>query len=90
MEHVKGKKKADIILFALSTCIWCRKTKSLLDELGVDYNYVYVDLAEGEERDLIKKEMQRWNPKMSFPTIVLNSSKCIVGFDEQGIRNGLK
>ena len=90
MKHSKGVKKADIKLFALSTCIWCRKTKALLDELGVDYNYVDVDLTEGEESERVRQEMSRWNPKISFPTLVLNNEKCIIGFDEQAIRDSLK
>lgn len=90
MIRTKGVKKADIKLFALSTCIWCRKTKALLDELGVDYNYVDVDLTEGEESERVRKEMSRWSPKISFPTLVLNNEKCIVGFDEQAIRDSLK
>jgi glutaredoxin-like protein NrdH len=32
---VPGKKKADIMLFALSTCVWCGKTKKLLDDMGL-------------------------------------------------------
>lgn len=88
MNHVEGKKKGRIILFALSTCVWCGKTKKLLDELGLDYYYVDVDLLEGESREEALKEMERWNPKRSFPTLVIND-RCIVGFDEQGIKEAL-
>ncbi|MFQ5905703.1 MAG: glutaredoxin family protein [bacterium] len=44
VEHVEGKKKGDVLLYALSTCGWCRKTKRLLEKLRVEYDYVYVDL----------------------------------------------
>ncbi len=90
MEHVEGKKKADIMLFALSTCVWCRKTKALLDELGVEYNYVDVDLAEGAEGEEVRKNLEHWNPRMSFPTLVLDNEKCIIGFDEKSIKGYLK
>jgi hypothetical protein len=33
--HVPGKKSRRIMLYALSTCGWCHKTKKLLDDLGV-------------------------------------------------------
>ena len=42
-EHVKGVNKGDIKLYALSTCGWCGKTKELLNDLGVEFNYIYVD-----------------------------------------------
>jgi len=32
------------MLYALSTCVWCKKTKELLASLGVDHSYVFVDL----------------------------------------------
>ena len=31
-----------IFLFALSTCVWCKKTKKLLDQFGVKYDYADV------------------------------------------------
>ena len=49
LQHVPGKNMGDLKLFALSTCPWCRKTKQLLDELGVEYNFVDVDLLPANE-----------------------------------------
>ncbi|MEM3421147.1 MAG: glutaredoxin family protein [Candidatus Hadarchaeum sp.] len=88
MNHVEGKKRGRIFLFALSTCVWCAKTKKLLDDLGVDYYYVDVDLLKGESREEALKEMERWNPKRSFPTLVIND-RHIVGFDEKKIKEAL-
>src|SRR5512139_2692142 len=46
-EHVEGNDKGKITLYALSTCIWCKKTKDLLSDLGAKYDYAYVDLLKG-------------------------------------------
>ncbi len=89
MHHVEGKKVGRIILYALSTCLWCRKTKQLLEELGVDYNFIDVDLLSGEERKQILEEVKKLNPRCSFPTMAIND-KCIIGFDEQKIKEALK
>ncbi len=70
--------------------MWCRKTKQLLDDLGVEYDYVYVDLLDGNEKDHVIKTMEQWNPGSSFPTLVLDNSKCIVGFKEDEIRDALR
>lgn len=88
MKHVEGRKRGNVVLYALSTCVWCSKTKKLLDSLGVDYFYVDVDLLEGESRREALQEMDRWNPRRSFPTIVINN-KCIVGFKEDEIKEAL-
>ncbi len=45
--HVDGKKNGNIMLYALSTCVWCKMTKKLLGDLGVDFSYVFVDLPPG-------------------------------------------
>ena len=86
---VPGKDKGNVMLFALSTCVWCGKTKKLLDDLGVAYSYEYVDLLAGKDRDAAVKEITVWNPACSFPTLVLNNEKCIVGFKEAEIRQAL-
>ncbi len=86
--HVKGRKTKKILLYALSTCGWCKKTRDLLDELGVDYDYVYVDLAK-ESKDKIDDEVRKWNPELSFPTIVIDDSECIVGFRPDVIKEKL-
>jgi glutaredoxin-like protein NrdH len=89
LEHVKGKNMGNIMLYALSTCGWCRKTKEYLTSLGAEYDYIHVDLLPDDERDAIMKIVQKWNPKSSFPTIVVNG-RCIVGYKEDEIKNALK
>lgn len=85
-KKVNGKKKGDIFLFTLSTCVWCMKTKKLLEDLGVEYSYVDVDLVEDDNKEEVVKEFNRWNPKQSFPTIVINNKKCIIGYQEDQIK----
>ena len=90
IEHVGGKNAGKLMLYALSTCIWCRKTKQLLTDLGVEYDYVFVDLLQGQEREQTIAVVEKWNPDGSFPTLVINDSKCIVGFKENAIKEALK
>ena len=87
--NVPGRKSGQIMLYALSTCGWCAKTKRLLDELGVEYSYEYVDHLEGEERQKAIQQVTQWNPSRSFPILVINGEKCIVGYKEGDIREAL-
>ena len=89
MEHVEGRNKGNVVLYALSTCGWCKKTRMLLEDLGVEFNYVYVDLTEGEERSKVIEDVQKWNPQLSFPTVVINNKDVIVGFKEDQIKEKL-
>ena len=91
LEYVQGKNAGHIVLYALSTCPWCRKTRQLLDDMGVEYYYTYVDqLLPGDEKDNAIKTIERWNPNRSFPTLVINDSTSIAGFRENEIRETLK
>lgn len=90
IEHVAGKNAGKVMLYALSTCIWCKKTKQFLTDLGVEYDYVFVDLLQGEERENTMALIEKWNPDCSFPTVVINDSKCIAGFKEKEIKEALK
>jgi glutaredoxin-like protein NrdH len=90
VEHVPGKKVGHIMLYALSTCGWCSKTKKLLDDLGVEYYYTYVDHLEGEDRMSATAEVERWNPRRSFPTLIIDDTTCIIGFKEDEIKKAIK
>lgn len=76
-------------LYALSTCVWCRKTKILLDKLGVDYDPVYVDELTSEEKETAKEEIVKLAGRISFPTLVIDGT-VIVGFKEAEIRKELE
>ena len=89
VEHVPGKNIGSVMLYALSTCGWCKKTKELLNNLGIEYDYIFVDLLEGNERETVMQTVEKWNPSCSFPTLVINNSKCIVGYKEEEIREAV-
>ncbi len=74
------------MLYALSTCQWCNKTKELLKELGVEFDYQYVDLLDEKEQDEAMNEIEKLNPRGSFPTLVIDGKRSIVGFREDEIR----
>jgi glutaredoxin len=88
--RVEGKDCGKVTFYGLSTCIWCRKTRNLLDKLGVAYEYVYVDQLSPAEQEKAMAEVRRWNPNESFPVLVFNDSACVLGFDEQKIRAAVK
>lgn len=46
-----------VLLYALSTCGWCRKTKKFSADNNVEYEYVDVDLCTDEEYERICKDI---------------------------------
>lgn len=83
---VNGKRNAgNVLLFALSTCGWCKKTRNLLDSLDIDYTYTYVDLLDTEDQAQIESDIYAVSSQVTFPTIVINGKTVITGFNEEKI-----
>jgi glutaredoxin len=75
-------------MYTLSTCSHCKATKKLLDDCQVAYEFEDVDLLQGEERAAILDDVRKWNPKCTFPTIIIGE-KVIVGYKEDEIKEAL-
>jgi glutaredoxin-like protein NrdH len=78
----------DVQVYALSTCIHCKKAKQYLDECKVPYETIHVDLLSGEERKAAIEAVKKLNPSLSFPTICING-KVVVGFNQTEIDKAL-
>ena len=79
-----------VVLYALSTCGWCRRAKRLLDDNDVEYELVYVDQLEGEEKDAAVTEVAKWNPRRSFPTLVVDDRVGVAGYKPDQIKEALE
>ena len=77
-----------IMIYALSTCSHCKATKKFLDECRIEYRFTDVDLLGQEERVAILEDVKKWNPRCSFPTIVIGD-KVVVGYREEEIKEAL-
>ena len=75
--------------YGLSTCIWCRKTRKFLEEQGVAFDFVYIDLLQGAARDEAKEQVRRWNSAVSFPTIVIDGKRSVVGYKPEQLTKDL-
>ncbi|MBW2176103.1 MAG: glutaredoxin family protein [Deltaproteobacteria bacterium] len=75
-------------LYTLSTCSHCKSTKRLLTECTIEYDFVEVDLLEGDERKAILEDIKKVNPRCSFPTLIIGD-KVIVGYKEKDIKEAL-
>jgi len=77
------------VFYGLSTCVWCKRTRQFLEEQGVAFDFVYVDLLVGGEREEAMAQVRQWNPALSFPTLVVDDAQCVVGAKPDQIREVL-
>jgi len=80
--------KKPVKIYTLSTCSHCKATKTLLNDCAVKYEFTDVDLLQGGERTAILEEVKKWNPRCSFPTIIIGD-KVIIGYKEDEIKEAL-
>ena len=81
--------KEQVKIYTISTCSHCKATKKFLSECQVEYEFTDVDLLQGDERKAILEDVKKWNPKCTFPTIIIGD-KVIVGFKEDKIKEALE
>jgi len=83
-----GNDQPGVKVYSLSTCSHCKAAKKFLGECTIRYDFVDVDLLEGDERKAIVEDVRKFNPRCSFPTIIIGE-KVIVGFKETEIKEAL-
>ncbi len=76
-----------ITLFALSTCPVCKKVKAFLDENKISYDLIEVDNLDSGEQWLMTKELQKYNPQATYPTLVV--AEVIKGYDPELLKKKL-
>lgn len=79
---------AKVKIYALTTCIHCKKAKEYLESNNVEYDCTYVDMLAGEERQQAVDEVKKHNPALSFPTMLVGG-KVLVGFNKEELQAAL-
>ena len=74
-----------IKVFALSTCPYCRMTRSYLEENDVEFDLVEVDMLEGDERAAAISEVKEISGGTSFPVLVIGD-EIVVGYNKKLIK----
>jgi glutaredoxin-like protein NrdH len=81
-------RKKRIRLYSLSTCPTCKKVKTFLDNEKISYELVEVDLLDSGEQWVLSKEIKKYNPQGTYPTLIVE--EVITGYDEESIRKALE
>ncbi len=76
----------DVRFYGLSTCVWCRKTRRYLEDADVAFDFTYLDLLMGDERADALAAVKKWNPAVTFPTIVIDDEKGVTGYSPDQIK----
>ena len=93
MEKVKvsGKNnKHKVLMYALSTCAWCKMTKQFLKYSDIEFEYVDVDLCNDKDKEKARKEILNKGGSLSYPTIIIDDKILITGFRKDKLKETLE
>jgi glutaredoxin len=69
-----------VLMYTLSTCPWCRKTKQFFKDKNIPFDFVDYDVASDEEQDRIVADMRKHTSHISFPYVVIDD-KVVQGYN---------
>ena len=91
ISKVTGKNnKHKVLVYALSTCVWCKLTKEFLTENSVEYEYIYVDLCDEDDKQKIHEIIQSKVGSLIYPTTIVDDKVVITGFRKDKLKEALE
>jgi glutaredoxin len=90
LSKVSGKNsKHKVLVYALSTCVWCKMTKQFLKDNNIEYEYIDVDLCDEKDKVKIRQHIQSKGGNLSYPTIIIDDDILIAGFRKDKLKESL-
>ncbi|MCW4016709.1 MAG: glutaredoxin [Candidatus Bathyarchaeota archaeon] len=88
---VAGKNnKHHVLLYAISTCGWCKRAKKFLNENEIEYEYIDVDLCSSEDRNKIRQDIQTRGGPLAYPTVIIDNKILLTGAPQDKLREVLE
>ena len=81
--------KNKIMLYTLSTCGWCKKVKTLLNENNIQYEYIDLDKCTKEDQKTAVDQLKERKRPVAFPIMIVNDEQVIQGFKKDRIIEAL-
>ena len=71
----------NILIFTLSTCMWCKKCKRFLNEKNMKYRYVDVDkIPYDDKKKLLDYLKSNYQSRISYPFLICEKGH-VVGYN---------
>ena len=79
-----------IRFYGLSTCMWCKKTKKLLEGLGAELDITWVNELEEVELESVRAAVGVINPNYSYPTVDFGEGLHVIGYKPSELEEAFK
>lgn len=82
--------KHKVLMYALSTCGWCKRAKKFLNDHNIEYEYIDVDLCSQQDRIKIRQDIQNRGGRLAYPTIIVDHKILLTGASSDKLREVLE
>jgi glutaredoxin-like protein NrdH len=87
---VQGKRNEHrVVVYALSTCVWCKMTKQFLKDNEIDFEFIDVDMCEPQEKEQVRQQIQSKGGNLNYPTTIVDDKIVITGFRKDQLKEAL-
>lgn len=85
-----SRRKNTVLLYALSTCIWCKRAKRFLSNHQIEYEYIDVDLISQEDRQHVERDIMDRGGQLIFPTIIIDDQVLLTNPRDEELKQVLE
>ncbi len=92
VKEVDGQEgiEENILVFTLSTCMWCKKCKSFLNDNNMKYRYIDVDRIDPNDKaKIIEYLRSKYQSRISYPFLVCEKGH-VIGYNQEKYKELLK
>jgi glutaredoxin len=82
--------KHHVLLYALSTCGWCKSAKRFLNDNNVQYEYIDIDQCSSECKQTIRKDIQSRGGRLVYPTLIIDNKTLLTGAPQDKLKEVLE
>ncbi len=61
-----------IVMYTLSSCPWCEKSKNFFIDRGIPFEYIDYDLADVDVQERIAADVAKRGYRLSFPIVIID------------------
>jgi glutaredoxin-like protein NrdH len=82
--------KHKVLMYAISTCGWCKRAKKMLKDMDVEYEYIDIDLSSREDREKIRQDILSRGGQLVYPTIIIDNKILLINPSKDKLREVLE
>ena len=78
------------IMYALTTCLHCKNTKKFREDNHFEVTVIHLDDYCDAQRAELMEKVRTYNPRGTFPVVLMPNGKVIVGFRKILLEEAMK